>query len=206
MLLVWAWMLWLSCALGTCTLLWVGHGCYCYRMLSEHDHYYGLGVDALVIVCSRNTSVTRVWAWMRDSMLSEHKRYYGLGMVALFLVCFRNANVLMVWCAIVSMLSEPPMTLFIVCSVCSQNTNIITVWAWMRDSMLSAHERYYGLGMDALFIVCSRKTNAIVVWAWMRLSSYAPGTRTFLWFGHGCTGNRMLAEHERSYGLGMDAR
>ena len=53
-------------------------------MLSEHEHYYGLGVDALVIVCSRNTSVTRVWAWMRDSMLSEHERYYGLGMVALF--------------------------------------------------------------------------------------------------------------------------
>ena len=66
-------------------------------MLSEHEHYFGLGMDALVIVCSRNTSVTMVWAWMRDSMLSEHERYYGLGMVALFLVCFRNANVTLVW-------------------------------------------------------------------------------------------------------------
>ena len=72
-------------------------------------------------------------------MLSEHERYYGLGVGALFLVC----------------------------SVCSRNTNIITVWAWLRDSMLSEHERYYGLGMDALVIVCSQNTNVIMVWAWM---------------------------------------
>ena len=26
-----------------------------------------------------------------------------------------------------------------------------------------------------------------------------------LWFGHGCSGERMLLEHERNYGLGMDA-
>ena len=26
-----------------------------------------------------------------------------------------------------------------------------------------------------------------------------------LWFGHGCSGDRMLLEHERNYGLGMDA-
>ena len=25
------------------------------------------------------------------------------------------------------------------------------------------------------------------------------------WFGHGCSGERMLLEHERYYGLGMDA-
>ena len=56
--------------------------------------------------------------------------------------------------------------------------------------MLSEHERYYGLGMVALFIVCSvivrfRNTNIIRVWAWMRDS--------------------MLSEHERYYGVGMDA-
>ena len=226
MLLVWAWMLWLSYALGTCTLLWVGHGCYCYRMLSEHEHYYGLGMDALVIVCSRNTSVTMVWAWMRDSMP-------------------RNTNVILVWawshyfwyafgtrtflwfgrgCAIVSMLSEPPMPLFIVCSVCSRNTKVILVWEWMhllsyalgtRTLLWFGHgrtifgmenERYCGLGMDALVIVCSRNTNVIMVWAcmdalvivcsrntnvlmvweWMHLLSYALGTRTLLWLGHGC--------------------
>ena len=72
-------------------------------------------------------------------MLSEHERYYGLGVGALFIVC----------------------------SVCSRNTNIITVWAWLRDSMLSEHERHYGVGMDALVIVCSQNTNVIMVWAWM---------------------------------------
>ena len=31
------------------------------------------------------------------------------------------------------------------------------------------------------------------------------GTRTELWFGHGCSDDRMRLEHERSFGLGMDA-
>ena len=100
--MVWAWMLWLSYALGTRTSLWFGHGCSGYRMLLEHERYYGLGMDARVIVCS--------------------------------------------W-----------------------NTNVIMVWAW-------------------------------ILWL-----SYALGTRTLLWFGHGCSGYRMLLEHERYYGLGMDA-
>ena len=34
---------------------------------------------------------------------------------------------------------------------------------------------------------------------------YALEIRTLLWFGHGCSGNRMLSKHERYYGLGMDA-
>ena len=71
--------------------------------------------------------------------------------------------------------------------------------------MLSKHERYYVLGMDALEIVCSRNTNVIMIWAWMLWKSYALETRTLLWFGHGCSGNRMLSKHERYYGLGMDA-
>ena len=80
-------------------------------------------------------------------MLFEHERYYGLGMVALF-------------------------------------------WYF------SEHERYYGLGMVALFIVCSvivcsRNTNIIMVWAWMHLLSYALTTRTLLWFGHRCFGIRV---------------
>ena len=33
-------------------------------------------------------------------------------------------------------------------------------------------------------------------------SSYALGKRTRLWFGHECSGHRMLSEHEREYGLG----
>ena len=52
------------------------------------------------------------------------------------------------------------------------------------DRRLLEHERNYGLGMDALVTV---------------------GTRTELWFGHGCSGDCMLLEHERNYGLGMHA-
>ena len=121
-----------------------------------------------------------VWAWMRDSMISEHERYHGLGMDAFVIVC-------------------------------SSNTNVIVVWAWSHFfGMLSEHERYYGLGMVAQFmvcsvIVCSRNTNIIMVLAWMHYLSYALGTRTLLWCGHGCTCYRMLSQHERYYGLGIDA-
>ena len=55
-----------------------------------------------------------------------------------------------------------------------QNVNGITVLAWM---LWSAHslkdERYYGFGMDALVIALIKR-------------------RTRLWFGHGCSGDRML--------------
>ena len=67
------------------------------------------------------------------------------------------------------------------------------------------HERDYGLGMDALVSVRSWNTNEIMVWAWMLWSAYALGTRTRLWFGHGRSGQRMLWENERDYGLGIDA-
>ena len=127
-------------------------------------------------------------------MLLEHERNYGSGMDALV-------------------------------DVCSWNTNGIVVRAWMLWStyalgtrpeswfghgcsgrrMLLEHERNYGLGMDDLVAVCSWSTNGIMVWAWMLWSTYALGARTELWFGHGCSGRRMLLEHERKYGLGMDA-
>ena len=119
MLLVWAWMLWLSYAPGTCTLLWVGHECACHRMLSEHERYHGLGTD---------TNVLMVWEWM-------HLLSYALGTRTLLWLGHG--------CAI----------------VCSRNTNVSMVWEWMRDSMLSEHERYYGVGMDALVIACSQNTN-----------------------------------------------
>ena len=44
-------------------------------MLLEHERNYGLGMDALIIVCSWN----------------------GLGMDALIIVCSWNRNVIMVW-------------------------------------------------------------------------------------------------------------
>ena len=39
--------------IGTRTSLWFGHGCSGYRMHSEHERYFGLGMDTLVIVRSR---------------------------------------------------------------------------------------------------------------------------------------------------------
>ena len=39
----------------------------------------------------------------------------------------------------------------------------------------------------------------------LRGPSVQTRTRTLLWFGHGCSVNRMQLEHGRYYGLGMDA-
>ena len=38
--------------LETGVLAWFGHGCSGSRMLLKHERYYGLGMDALVTVCS----------------------------------------------------------------------------------------------------------------------------------------------------------
>ena len=55
-------LLWLSYALGTRTLLWFGHGCSGYRMLGTRTLlWFGHG---RIIVCSWNTNVIMVWAWM----------------------------------------------------------------------------------------------------------------------------------------------
>ena len=94
---------------------------------------------------------------------------------------------------------------------CSRETSEIMVWAWMLWSwyalgtrtrlwsghgcsghlVLLEHERDHGLGMDDLVIVCSRNTNEIMLW-----SSYAFGTQTKVSFGRGCSGHRMLFNHE----------
>ena len=82
------------------------------------------------------------------------------------------------------------------------------LWFWHGCSgyrMLLEHERNYGFGMDALLNVCSSNAHGIMVWAWMLWLAYALGTRTKSWFWHGCSGCRMLLEHERNYGFGMDA-
>ena len=90
--------------------------------------------------------------------------------------------------------------------------------------MLLEHEQKYGLGMDALVTICPWNTNGTMVWAWKLWSPYALGTQTELWFGHGCSGHRMLLgtrkeswfghgcsghrmllEHEQNRGLGMNA-
>ena len=43
-----------------------------------------------------------------------------------------------------------------------------------------------------------------MIWAWMLWLAYALRTRTELWFGHGCSGERMLFEPARNYDLGVD--
>ena len=211
---VWAWMLWSAYALGTRTELWFGHGCSGHRTLLEHEGNYGLGMDALVSVCSRNTNGVMVWAWMLWSAHALETRmelWFGHGCSGQRTLLEREGNYGLGMDALVS--------------VCSWNTNGIMVWAWMLWSayalgtrtelwfghrcsgqrMLLVRERNYGLGMDALVSVRSWNANGIMVWAWMLWSAYALGTRTGLWFGHGCSGQRMLLERERNYGLGMDA-
>ena len=106
--MVWAWMLWRPIALGTRTLFWFGHGCYGDRKLLEHDRDSGLGMDALVTVCSWNTNVI-----------------YGLGMNALVMVtiCSWNTNVIY----------GLGMSALVMVTICSWNTNGIMVWAWTLD-------------------------------------------------------------------------
>ena len=70
--------------------------------------------------------------------------------------------------------------------------------------MLLEHERYYGLGMDALVTVRTWSTNVIVV---------APGCSGDCMLLeherhhglHGCSRDGMLLEQERYFGLGVDA-
>ena len=175
-IMIWAWMLWSAYALGTRRESCFGHGCSGQRMRLEHEANYGLSMDALVSVCSWNTKGIMVWAWMLWSACALGTRrelWFGHG-------CSGQRT--------------------------HRNTNGIMVWAWMLWSAHSSkHERNYGLGMDALVSVCSWNTKGIMVWAWMLWSAYALGTRSELWFGHGCSCQRLLLEHEGNHGLGMDA-
>ena len=133
----WAWMLWSSYAVGTRTESWFGHGCSGHRMLLERIRNYGVGMDALVTVCSWNTYGIMVWAWMLWSSYGLGTRTeLGLGMDALF-------------------------------TVCSWNSNGITTWAWMLWSPYALGTlRNHGLGMDALVTVCSCNTIASMVQVW----------------------------------------
>ena len=231
--MVWAWMHWSPCARGPRTLLWFGHGCTGHRVLVDQERYSGLGMDALVTVCSWTTNVIMVWAWMHWSpcargprtslwfghgctghrVLVDQKRHYGLGMDALVTVCSWTRNVIMVWAWMHwSPCARGPRTLLWFGHGCTGHRVLVD------------QKRHYGLGMDALVTVCSWTTNVIMVWAWMHWlpcargprtllwfghgctrSPCARGPRTSLWFGHGCTGHRVLVDHERYNGLGMDA-
>ena len=204
--------------------------CSGHRRLLEHERNCGLRMDALVIVHSRNTNGIMVWAWMLWSLwafgtrtelwfehwfahgcsghrtLSEHKRNYGLGMDAVVTVGVWNANGIMVRALVCAWMLWSSYTL-------GTQTELWFGHGCRGHRGRLERERNYGssigLRMDALVIVHSRNTNGIMVWAWMLWSLWAFGTRTELWFehwfGHGCSGHRMLSEHKQNYGLGMDA-
>ena len=139
-------------------------------------------------------------------MLADHKCYYGLGMDALSgnrTHAKMNAlmdRACMLWSA----------------HALGTRTELWFGHGCSGQRMLLGHERNYGLGMHGLVSVCSWDTNGIMAWAWMLWSAYALetgmlwsayalGTRTELWFGHGCSGQRMLLGHEWKYGVGTDA-
>ena len=193
--MVWAWMHWSPCARGPRTSLWFGHGCTGHRVLVDQKRHYGLGMDALVT--GARGPETSLWfghGCTGHRVLVDHEHYYGLGMDALVTVCSRTTNVIMVWAWMHwSPCAREPRTLLWFGHGCTGHRVLVN------------HERYYGLGMDALVTVCSWTTNVIMVWAWMHWSLCARGPRTSLWFGHGCTGHRVLVDHERHYGLDRDA-
>ena len=189
--MVWAWMHWSPCARGPRTLLWFGQGCTGHRVLVDHERYYGLGKDALVTVCSWTTNVIMVWGMHWSPCVRGPRGYYGLSMDALGTVCSWTTNVIMVW----ARMHWPP---------CARGPRT-SLWFGQRCTghrVLVDHERYHGLGMDALATVFSWTTNVIMIWACMHWSPCARGPRTSLWFGQGCTGHRVLVDHERHYGLG----
>ena len=127
-------------------------------------------------------------------MLVKHERNYVLGMDALVTVCSWNTNKIMIWAWLLwSLYARGARTKLSFGHGCSGHR------------MLVKHEQNYDLGMDALVTVCSWNKNEIMLWTWMLWSPYALGTRTKLWFGHGCSGHRMFLEHERNYDLGMEA-
>ena len=69
--------------------------------------------------------------------------------------------------------------------------------------MHSEDERCWGLRIDTMVNVCIRNTNVNMAWTWMLWFWDALGTRTILWYGHGCPGFRLHSDDERYHGLGM---
>ena len=108
-------------------------------MLLEHERYYGLGMGAVVTVCSWNTNVPTVWhGCSGHRVLSEHERNWGLGMDALVTVCYWNTKLIIVWAW---MLWSP--------YVPGTRTLLLFGHGCSGHRRFPAHERYYGLGMGA---------------------------------------------------------
>ena len=110
-IVVWAWMLWSACALGTRREIWFGHGCsgrrthqntngimvWAWRLWSahssKHERDYCLGMDALVSVCSWNTIGIMVRAWMlRSAYALGTRREFWFGHGCSGLCTHQNTN------------------------------------------------------------------------------------------------------------------
>ena len=170
-------------------------------MLSEFKWNYDLGIDALLTVCSRNTNGNMIWAWMLWSSyilpirmeiwfgyrcsgrrrLFQDKRKYYLDMDALIAVGSSNINGSMVWAW---MLWSP--------YVLPIRTEVWFGHRYSGRRRLFQYKRKYCLGMDNLVAVGSSNTNGNMVWAWMLWSPYVLPIRMEVWFGHRCSGHRML--------------
>ena len=179
-------------------------GCTGYRMPWEHERYYGLSMDAMVIGGVRNTNVL----WFEHGCIgygtnSEHERYCGLSMDALVTARIRNTNLIMVsaWMLWLSDAFGTRMLLWFEHGCSGYRTH-------------SEQQKYCGLRRNAsVSSVYSgntgriRNTNVIMVSAWMLWLSdafgtakilwlaqecfcfllYTLGTRTLVWFEHGCS-------------------
>ena len=74
------------------------HGRSDHNVLLEHERSHGSGMDALVTICSWNTSVLVVWhGCSGDRMFFEREVYHGLGMDALVTVHAWNTHGIIVW-------------------------------------------------------------------------------------------------------------
>ena len=72
--MVWAWTHWLPYALETRKLLGFRHECSGHRMLSKHERDSGLGMNAVVTICSRHANVFMIWAGMHWSAYALETR------------------------------------------------------------------------------------------------------------------------------------
>ena len=187
-------------------LLWFGPGCSGERMHSEHERYCGLGMDALVSICTRKTNVISP----------------GLGMDALVGVCTQKTNVITVWawilwfsdalgtrtslwfghgCSGYWMYWERErhysLGMDALVSVCTRNTRYYGLGMDALVSVCTRNTRYFGLGMDVLVSICTRKTNVISAGLGMDALVGVRRKRTLLGFAHGYYGERLHSEHER---------
>ena len=167
------------------------------RVLLRHNRDYGLGTDALATVCAWNTN--KIWFGHRgscDCMLLEQERNHCLGTDALVTVFAWNTNGIMVW---PRMLRRP--------HALGTRTKMMA-WSWMLWSPYAHGTRtklwfWHGRSGDRMLLDLGTGTKLWFVHD--VLATFAFGTRMKFWFGQGCSGHRMLTEHERNYGLGMDA-